>query len=114
MHEYGIVRGLLSLIDDNVRANAGRRAVRVFLSVSGVAAGEERVLREAFDTFKAGTLACDADLVLEHAPLEAWCPDCGATWLTGGQDGCCPECGGDAALPVRPQDIYLKSVEIEV
>ncbi len=115
MHEYGIVQDLLSQVDENVRANAGRRAVRVLLSVSGMAAGEERLLREAFDTYKAGTLANDADLVLQRAPVEAWCPDCGAaTWLTGGQDECCPDCGSEAALPVHPQDIVLKSVEIEV
>jgi hydrogenase nickel incorporation protein HypA/HybF len=114
MHEYGIVRSVLSLVDENVRANDGRRAVRVLLSVSGLAAGEERLLREAFDTFKAGTLAGDADLVLEDAPVEVWCPDCGArARLAGGQDRRCPQCGSGAVL-IAPGDIVLKSVEIEV
>lgn len=115
MHEYGIVRGLLSLVDENVRAHAGRRAVRVVLGLGGATAAEEHALRDAFEAFKAGTTASDAELVLEHAPLNVYCLDCTAmAFLPGGHGRRCPQCGSGAALPVDRQDIYLKSVEIEV
>jgi hydrogenase nickel incorporation protein HypA/HybF len=115
VHEHGIVQNLLSQVEENVRANAGRQAVRVWLSVGGMTAGEQHMLQEAFDTCKAGTLAHQAELVLHSAPTAAWCAECGAmTWLTAGQHQRCPACGSGTALPVHPQDIYLESVEIEV
>ena len=115
MHEYGIVCDLLSQVDENVRAHAGRRAVRVCLSVSGMVEAEERLLRVAFDTFKAGSTAGDAELVVEHAPSEVCCLDCGSqSSLAGGNDPGCPRCGSGATLPVHGEAIFLKSVEIEV
>ncbi|HEY5989399.1 MAG TPA: hydrogenase maturation nickel metallochaperone HypA [Streptosporangiaceae bacterium] len=115
MHEYGIVRNLLSAVDEHVRAQAGRRparAVRVVLSVTGVTGPDEHVLRDAFDAFKAGTSADQAELVLERAPLEICCLACGRLAIPA--NGRCPLCGSDTILPAKVQDICLKSVEIEV
>lgn len=115
MHEYGIVRGLLSLVDENVRAHAGRRAVRVVLGLGGATTAEEHTLRDAFEVFKAGTTASHAELVLEHAPDMVYCLDCAAVAvLPAGHGRRCPQCGSGAALPAGRQDICLKSVEIEV
>ena len=115
MHEYGMVQGVLSQVDESVHANAGKRAVRVVLTVTGMTTREQDVLRDAFDACKAGTVAHDADLELERGPTEAWCPGCGAvTWLTGALCERCPDCGGDTPRPVTAPEIYLTSVEIEV
>lgn len=115
MHEYGIVRGVLSLVDEQVRAHDGRRALRVLLGASGVTGAEEHLLRQAFDAFKADTTARDAELVVERVPLEACCVDCGAQVRPADSRGrSCPRCGSHAVLPARGQDIFLKSVEIEV
>lgn len=114
MHEYGIVRDLLSVVDEHVRAQARRRAaraVRVVLGVTGATAPQEHLLRAAFDAFKAGTSADQAELVLERAPLEVCCLSCGH--LAESANGQCPLCGGDTVLPARVQDIFLISVEIE-
>jgi len=115
MHEYGIVRSVLSVVDEQVHAHDGRRALRVLLGASGMTGAEERLLHQAFDAFKADTTARDAELVVERVPLEVCCVDCGAqASLADSHDRRCPRCGSDAALPIRGQDIFLKSVEIEV
>jgi Zn finger protein HypA/HybF involved in hydrogenase expression len=112
VHEYGIVRGLLSLVDEQVRAHGGRRAVRVVLGVTGASGPEERLLRDAFEAFKTGTSADEAELVLERAPAEVCCLGCGRLAIAA--NGRCPRCGSATVLPARAQDICLKSVEIEV
>ena len=112
VHEYVMVRELLSQVDASVRAQAGRRAVRVVLGVTGATGPEERLLRDAFDMFKAGTSAGQAALVLECAPSEVCCLDCGALAMLA--DGRCSRCGGGTVMPAGRHDIFLKSVEIEV
>jgi Zn finger protein HypA/HybF involved in hydrogenase expression len=112
MHEYGIVTDLLSLVDEYVRAHAGRRATRVVLDVTGATGPEEHLLRDAFDVFKAGTSAGEAELVLERAPFEVCCLGCGR--LAVPANGHCPLCGSGTVLPAQAQGICLKSVEIEV
>lgn len=115
MHEYGIVESLLSQVDVNVHAHAARRATRVVISVNGATAADERLLRDAFETFKHGTTASQAELVLERVPLRMYCLDC-EDW-TAAEDGHgrrCRRCGGGATLPADHHDVCLKSVEIEV
>lgn len=112
MHEYGMVRELLRQVDESVHAQSGRRAARVVLGVSGATGPEECMLRDAFEAFKTGTSAGQAELVIERAPFEVCCLDCGA--LAGPADGQCSRCGSCTVLPAGGQDIFLKSVEIEV
>lgn len=115
MHEYGVVESLLRQVDQNVRAHAGRRAVRVVLTVTGATAAEEGLLRDAFEIFKYGTAAGEAELVLERVPLKVHCLDCGIlAVLDDGHGRDCPHCGSGATLPADRHDLCLKSVEIEV
>jgi hydrogenase nickel incorporation protein HypA/HybF len=115
MHEYGIVESLLSQVDQNVHAQAGQRAVRIVLSVTGATAADERLLRDAFEQFKTGTTAGAAELVLERAPLKVYCLDCEAWAFPADGHGLhCPHCGSGTTLPADRQDVCLKSVEIEV
>ncbi len=116
MHEYGLVQSILSLVDQNVRMHAGKRAVRVEVGVKGGAV-EEQFLRDAFDTFKVATTARDAELVVVCTPLEVWCLDCGtkASVPRGHDHGLtCRTWGGPAVRVSSESEIYLKSVEIEV
>jgi Zn finger protein HypA/HybF involved in hydrogenase expression len=113
MHEYGIVQNVLSQVDEQVKAHAGKRAVRVFLAVDGGHI-DERFLRDAFDMFKASTTARDAVLVVTHREIEGWCPDCGARTTVMRESARCPYCGGAALQTASVDEIYLQSVEIEV
>lgn len=114
MHEYGLVQSILSLVDQNVRMHAGKRAVRVEVGVEGGAV-EEQFLRDAFDTFKVMTTARDAELVVACVPLEVWCHDCATkASVPHDHDLTCPTCGGPAIRVSSESEIYLKSVEIEV
>jgi hydrogenase nickel insertion protein HypA len=113
MHEYGIVRDLLTQVDQQVLEHHGKRAVQVVLAVDGghVDGG---FLADAFDTFKRGTTAGEAELVIVEAPVDIWCPACGVRSNGTLSAPDCPHCGGPA-IRMRPSDeIYLQSVEIEV
>lgn len=115
MHEYGIVQSLLSQVDDSVHAHAGLRAIRVVVGVNGATHADERLLREAFEVFKGGTTASQAELVLQRLPFNLYCLDCEAwAFLDDGDGRRCPHCGSGATLPADRHDVCLNSVVIEV
>lgn len=113
MHEYGIVQDLLSQVDEQVRNHQGKRAVRVVLGVDGGHV-DEAFLRDAFDMFRVETTARDAELIVTRAPVDLWCPECGARTTAARGDSACPRCGGAGVLMPSTDEIYLQSVEIEV
>lgn len=113
MHEYGIVQSLLSQVDDQVWSHQGRRAVRVELAIDGGHV-DERFLRAAFDTFKVESTARSAELIITQAPTEVWCPSCEARLPAADREPICPSCGGACVRVDLSNEIYLKSVEIEV
>lgn len=113
MHEYGIVRDLLSQVDEQVSGHQARRALRVVLAIDGGHV-DAALLKDAFDTFKGTTTARDAELVVVQVPIEVWCPVCGARSTVTQRDAACPHCGG-AGIPMSSTgEIFLQSVEIEV
>ena len=113
MHEYGIIQELLSQVDEQVRGHAGKRAVRVVLSVDGGHV-DEAFLRDAFDAFKAETTARDAELVVKTSQHELWCPACDTQTTAAHEHEACPRCGGARFRMTSSDEIYLQSVEIEV
>jgi hydrogenase nickel insertion protein HypA len=113
VHEYGIVQELLARVDEQVRGHAGKRAVRVVLSIDGGHV-DEGFLRDAFDSFKAETTARDAELVVTTSRHELWCPACDTQTNAAPDAGTCPSCGGAAFQMTSTDEIYLQSVEIEV
>ena len=114
MHEYGIVQELLSEVDRGVRANAGKRATRVVVTVS--AGGiEEEILRGAFDLAKGHTSAEGAELAVQYAPLDVPCLGCGAlVHLADPAESSCPACGSSLWQATGRSTVTLTSIEIEV
>jgi hydrogenase nickel incorporation protein HypA/HybF len=113
VHEYGIVQEMLARVDEQVRGHAGKRAVRVVVSVDGGHV-DEAFLRDAFDTFKADTTARDAELVVTTDHGELWCPACDTQTTAAHEHETCPRCGGARVRMTSTDEIYLQSVEIEV
>ena len=113
MHEYSIVRSLLSQVDEQVRGHEGKRAVRVLVEVDGGHV-DQGFLRDAFDTFKVETTARAAELVITRRPTVMWCPDCEALTTAACDGPVCPRCGGAGVQMTSGDEIYLQSVEIEV
>jgi hydrogenase nickel insertion protein HypA len=113
VHEYSIVQNLLAQVDEQVRGHEGKRATRIVVAIESGHV-DEQFIRDAFDMFKAETSARDADLVVTHASVELWCPECGAHWTGATSYSACPRCGGAGVLMTSTEEICLQSVEIEV
>jgi len=101
MHEWGLTRRLLKLIEDEARARQLTRVNRVRLETGALSAAEREALRFNFLTAARGTVAQDAELDIDECPAQALCPACLAEVMMTHHDQACPHCN---AAPLTPLD----------
>ncbi|NPA42038.1 MAG: hydrogenase maturation nickel metallochaperone HypA [Aquificae bacterium] len=113
MHEFSIVQSLLALIEDYARENGAKEVSKVVVQVGVLSGVEPHLLKTAFDTFKEGTVAETAELVMEIEPLRIKCLDCGEEAQKEELNALCPSCGSVNTQVVGGEDLLLKSLEME-
>jgi len=114
MHEFSIVQSLLNLIEECARENNAKRVMKVVVSVGVLSGVEPHLLEMAFNTFKEGTVAEKAELVMETEKLRIKCMECGKESEKEEMNVVCPECGSLNTQIIAGQDMFLKSLELEV
>ncbi len=113
MHEFSIVQSLMSLIEEYVRENGAKSVTKVVVLVGALSGVEPHLLKMAFDTFKEGTVAEEAQLVIETEPLKVLCNDCGSESVKEELNALCPVCGSYNTQIVSGEELLLKSLEME-
>jgi hydrogenase nickel incorporation protein HypA/HybF len=69
MHEFSIVQSLLEVIEEEAKRHKAQKVLRVELLVGVLSGVEPHLLELAFNTFKEGTIAEEALLVVEIEKL---------------------------------------------
>ncbi len=112
MHEFSVVRTLLTQIDDIARRNSGRVSeVRVCVGeFSGVDAD---LLQLAFAQLAPESCAERAQLKIERTELQARCEACRADFAVKGYRFVCPNCAGNRVHIVCGEELTLESVLLE-
>jgi len=101
MHEWGLTRRLVKLIEDEALARQLAQVKRVRLATGVLGAAEREALRFNFKTAARGTVAQDAELDIDECPAKALCPACLREVLMIEHDQACPYC---QAWPLTPLD----------
>ncbi|AAC07096.1 hydrogenase maturation nickel metallochaperone HypA [Aquifex aeolicus] len=114
MHEFSIVQSLLTLIEDYARENNAKSVTKVVVSIGVLSGVEPHLLEMAFNTFKEGTVAEKAELIMEIEKLKIKCMDCGKESEKEELNMLCPGCGSLNTQIISGQDMFLKSLELEV
>jgi len=113
MHEFSIVQNLLMLIEQTAQENNAKKVTKVVVQIGVLSGVEPHLLELAFNTFKEGTIAQDAELIMEIEKLRVKCRDCGTESEKEELNMLCPFCGSLNTSIVAGEDMYLKSLELE-
>jgi hydrogenase nickel incorporation protein HypA/HybF len=113
MHELSIALAVVELAcDASVRLKA-ERVDAVHLSIGPLAGVVEEALAFSFDLAAAGTAVEGARLVVEHAPLTAFCPICNEEKsIDSPQHLHCPTCGALTPDIRSGRDLQLVAIEV--
>jgi len=107
MHEWGLTRRLLKLIEDEAQARCLTRVSRVRLETGALNADECEALRFNFATAARGTVAEDAVLDIVAVPVKALCPGCLREVTITGHEQACPHCQGQALTPLHGDSVRI-------
>jgi hydrogenase nickel incorporation protein HypA/HybF len=113
MHEVGIIRNLIDMVEAEARSQGAARVTKVSLRLGEVAGVSREALELAFEAMKKATLAAGAKLEVKTIRLRAQCDGCGEVKCSAAHFNLlCPHCG-DALNIVAGKEIRIESIDIE-
>ena len=112
MHELAICQALLEEVERVARERQAERVAAVRVRCGALAGVEPDLLHRAYEVARAGTLAADAQLTIEEAPVRVHCARCGRESAARVQQLVCAACGDWHTHVVEGDELVLMSVEL--
>jgi hydrogenase nickel incorporation protein HypA/HybF len=114
MHETSIVASLFEILEAKARENQATKIVGVKISVGRLAGVVPELLQSAFDRYKQDTIAAEARLEIEEAPLKLRCRKCGAEIIKEEFSLLCPYCSSTDLEILEGTDLFLDKIDLEI
>lgn len=112
MHELSLARALAEEIERIAAREGAARALRVTVRAGALAGVDPEALRFAFPIAAEGTVAADAELVIETERFRVRCAACGAETEPDPLDAHCAICGATTVEAIGGTDLILRAVEL--
>ncbi len=112
MHELSVCQALLAQVEQVARDNQAQHVDKIVLRIGPLAGVEPRLLQDAFPIARVGTVAADAELVIETLPLTVRCQGCGAETAAQPNRLICGACGDWHTQLISGDELLLASVEL--
>lgn len=112
MHELSVCQALLAQVERVVGEHQAHSARRIILRIGPLAGVESRLLLEAFPIASAGSVAQNAELLIEELPLRVRCDTCGAESDAQPNRLLCGVCGDWHTRLISGDEMVLASVEL--
>jgi hydrogenase nickel incorporation protein HypA/HybF len=114
MHELSVCLALLDQVQSIAQEHGAARVERIVLRIGPLSGVEAPLLENAYPLAAAGTIAEDAVLDIETAPVVVRCRDCGAETQAAPNRLVCGECGGFRTDLVSGDEMLLAHLELSV
>lgn len=111
MHEAVLTQGLLKLLLAEAQRHQLTRITRVRLKIGAMRAVEPQSVAFCFTAFAAGTLAEDAELIIDALPAIAHCADCGDNFAVIKFHFQCPRCHSREVQLIQGDELYIESFD---
>jgi hydrogenase nickel incorporation protein HypA/HybF len=112
MHELSVCQGMLGQVAAIARAHRARGVRRIRVQVGPLSGIEPHLLQQAFPLACAGTVADEAELVIENLPVRVHCETCGSDTDATPNRLLCGACGDWHTRLVSGDEMLLASVEL--
>ncbi len=114
MHELSLIAGLFEILEEKARQHQAAKVLAVKLQVGRLSGAVPEFLVTAFDMYKKGTLAEEAELETVPVPLKVRCRSCGAEFEVEDFVFLCPSCGGPDLDILQGTELYVEKIDLEV
>lgn len=112
MHELSVCNALIEQVEKIARREHASAVARITLRIGPLSGIEWELLRNAFPLAAAGTLADQAELVIETAKVTVQCSQCGAASEVPANRLLCAGCGDFRTRIISGDELILQRVEL--
>ncbi len=113
MHELSICNALVEQVERIAAQNRAGRVARIELLVGPLSGVDPDLLRRAYPLATAGTVAADAELVIQTADVVVHCSQCGSESSVPPNHLLCDQCGDFRTRVVSGEELILARLELE-
>lgn len=113
MHELSVVEGIREIALHYARSARASRILSIRVVIADSSSYLEDALAMFWDEVCGATEAAGARFDVVRIPEELLCLECLMSFVGGGNDHRCPECGSEWVKPIEGQDCYVESIEVE-
>ena len=114
MHELQVTERILDIAVKHAAGHDVSKIVRIGLKIGELSDLEDEWIQRYFDYLSRGTLAENAELVIERAPIVLACQACGSSFEIQEKLGSpeCPECAETKCQLVSGREYLVKNIEV--
>lgn len=113
VHEYPLVKAILSKAQAHARDNGARRVRRIALVVGEQSGYVPDSIQMYFDLFAGETLCAGATLDIRRIKPKLRCPACDTLFERKPFRFDCPVCGTDGVPTEIGREFFIESIDIE-
>jgi len=113
VHELSICRSLLQQVESIAVERNAQCVTRIVLGIGPLSGVETVLLKNAYTTACAGTVAESAELIIKHLPVRVKCSRCGSESDALPNKLVCKQCGEWRTVLISGDELMLMSVELE-
>jgi hydrogenase nickel incorporation protein HypA/HybF len=114
MHELSVCQALIDQVEHIAREHGATRVERILLKVGPLSGVEPSLLQHAYPLVATGTLAEQAELVIEPAEVRVHCQTCGAETDARPNRLLCGACGGFQTRLISGDELLLANLELSI
>ncbi|WP_092991999.1 hydrogenase maturation nickel metallochaperone HypA/HybF [Thiohalomonas denitrificans] len=112
MHELSVCQGMLGQVSNIAREHGAESVSRITVRIGPLSGVEPRLLKEAFTIARMGSVAAEAELLIEELSVRVHCSQCGADSNVTSNRLVCANCGDWQTQLVSGDELLLASVEL--
>lgn len=113
MHELSICLSLMQQVESIARERNAQKVTRITLNIGPLSGVEPELLRHAYPLASAGTVAADAELIMQSADIVVRCSQCDSETTVAPNKLLCGNCGDFRTRVVSGDELTLLRVELQ-
>jgi hydrogenase nickel incorporation protein HypA/HybF len=112
MHEAGLMQNVLEMSLEQARTHKATRIDAINIKIGMLSGVVPDALEFAFEAMKKDTIAENARLNVDYAPVVCWCRGCEKEFKPENFSSICPECGKNDIEIRSGLEMNLVSIEV--
>jgi hydrogenase nickel incorporation protein HypA/HybF len=113
MHELAICESLMNQVEQIALERHAGCVTSIVIGMGPLSGVEAQLLKQAYTIASAGTVAAQAELIVEALPVRVRCTQCGSESEALPNKLLCKHCGDWRTTLVSGDELMLLSVELE-